>query len=207
MDIKNYEIKDQADVFSFFLYLMKDLNLNFHPDTPFSDYDDKDGNKLFSQLQVNILTTNLYTCNHRIDGSGCDVYFIANLANHFLQLYEWVEQANQSLTHDTMPSSHPDALLEQIKNTYFEGALKRDPYIVNWSLKAAFKNKKLDTATHYRITPSIPNEVKLTFFANGTLLGDSGGHSYIYTSIAKAYQDLDEILKFGLKIEPLPIGE
>jgi hypothetical protein len=94
--------------------------------------------------------------------------------------------------------------MQQITGTYFDQVLKPEPYIINFSLKAAYKRKALATATHYRIYSVKEHEVKLCFYRNGTLLGDGGGTSYIYNSITRAYQDLNELIKFGLDVKALP---
>lgn len=112
MEIKNYTIKDQADVFAFFLYLQRDLGLNFHPDTPFANYVDREGKQVFTKEQCIELDVMLYNCFYACDIAANDIYWLAGLSAHFLTMYTALHDAQ-------LPICDPDTILELIENTYF----------------------------------------------------------------------------------------
>jgi len=53
MQIK--EIKTIEDVNAFLKFLIIDLELNFHPDDPFTDYQNRAGEKLFTEREAWVL--------------------------------------------------------------------------------------------------------------------------------------------------------
>ena len=67
------DIKTVEDIEIFFSYLVHVLDLNFHPDTDFSDYvSSEDGSTTFSEAETSNLNTIMQACfeiceRHKVD--------------------------------------------------------------------------------------------------------------------------------------------
>jgi len=70
------ELKTVDDVKTFFTKLMKEDSLNLHPDTPFSDYVDKQGKDTFTPEQAKKLDAMMDKAFEICDAAGVDIYSI-----------------------------------------------------------------------------------------------------------------------------------
>ena len=71
-------IVDQSDVTGFFIHLLHDLKLNFHPDTPFDDYIDYETKQpIFSPEQCATYQEIMDSCHGWCELNGRDIYEIA----------------------------------------------------------------------------------------------------------------------------------
>lgn len=78
MEIKAFKIESKADVVAFFIYLQQELNLNFHPDTPFTDYIDLSSEEAtFTEEQAGQLNCILEDCFEWCGTNGLDIYEVA----------------------------------------------------------------------------------------------------------------------------------
>ena len=80
MTIKQFTILSKEDVQSFFRYAEKDLQLNFHPDDPFSNYVNREtGKPTFTTEEAAQLQAIMNDCIDWCDAHDTDIYEIALL--------------------------------------------------------------------------------------------------------------------------------
>ena len=72
-------VKSLEDIKYFANWLVNEKDVNFHPDTPFSDYVTPTGSKLFSQRECTELEKILQACFEICDRYDEDIYEIMGL--------------------------------------------------------------------------------------------------------------------------------
>lgn len=72
--IKEIPVKSISDVKDFLHYVIFDLNLNFHPDTPFRLYINECGEPIFTKDQCHRLNKMLYAAFHICQHAKADIY-------------------------------------------------------------------------------------------------------------------------------------
>jgi hypothetical protein len=75
--MKGFIINSREDIAAFFNYLVHDLGLSFHPDTPFSEYVQPDNSLCFTLGQVEHLEGILEQCYAWCHAEDIDIYDIA----------------------------------------------------------------------------------------------------------------------------------
>lgn len=74
--LTNNKIETIEQVRSFISGCFHELNLNFHPDTPFSEYA-KDGNDCFDSMEVRALEKAIDQCFEICSKANVDIYAIS----------------------------------------------------------------------------------------------------------------------------------
>lgn len=69
-------INSKENIEAFFDALINKLDLNFHPDTPFTDYVGTDGTNTFTEQQANALDAIMNLCFNYCDSNDLDIYEI-----------------------------------------------------------------------------------------------------------------------------------
>lgn len=193
MEIKTFDITNQEEAFSFFLYCMRDLKLNFHPDTPFENYRDQDNKPLFLPQEADALNVMLRFSCFAASRQGADVYWLAQLAQHLFSLMNVVRAHDED---NIKPGVTHRELLEQIEGSYF-GTLKPTPYLVNWSVRSLWLKGAFSMINSFSVYETHGNETQVRFYVDDIAHGDC----FIYTNSSKAFADINELIKFGYKLE------
>jgi hypothetical protein len=76
MDIRDFTIDSRESISAFFTYLIKELNLNFHPDNAFSDYINTDNQITFTIEEGDHLEKILELCFDWCFRNDADIYEI-----------------------------------------------------------------------------------------------------------------------------------
>lgn len=76
MKATEHRIDSTEDVKTFFEYLMKVDNIALHPDTPFSEYTDDNGEPFYSEQDAEKLDALMHKCFSVCEQAGTDPYEI-----------------------------------------------------------------------------------------------------------------------------------
>ncbi|WP_354352620.1 hypothetical protein [Pontibacter aydingkolensis] len=75
--MKEFSINSREDISAFFVYLINDLDLSFHPDNPFYDYVNQDGGITFTLDESDYLESILELCFVWCHRNDEDIYELA----------------------------------------------------------------------------------------------------------------------------------
>ena len=73
------EIKSIENVELFFEHLVQRERLNFHPDSPFSDYTDEEGNIFYSAKEILLRDDLMNEAFDVCDSVGIDIYVVGQV--------------------------------------------------------------------------------------------------------------------------------
>lgn len=94
-DIKVSAITSKLAIATFFNFLLTDLNLAFHPDTPFEDYEKADGTKVLqTQAAIDELNAVMAMCFDLCNEKEWDIYEIAINTTHVVFMDAWEKELN-----------------------------------------------------------------------------------------------------------------
>ena len=85
MTIKKLKIRSQQDIIDFLIYLHQELNIPFHPQTPFTEYvDTATSMPVFSTIEANTLKENLEECLEWCNTNNQSLFQIGGLRYNFI---------------------------------------------------------------------------------------------------------------------------
>jgi hypothetical protein len=123
-DLRSFTITDKYSILDFFNYLEVDLQLNFHPDTPFEDYvkcgtEGTDGGEvLFTDRQADALNDTMGKCFDFCEKEWLDIYGLAiasSMRLHIALLENFIGRWDEEMDDAEAESeSHVDALCQEL---------------------------------------------------------------------------------------------
>lgn len=95
-DIKVSAITSKMAIATFFNFLLTDMNLAFHPDTPFEEYVKEDGTQVLqTQAAIDELNEIMAMCFDLCNEKEWDIYEIAINTTHVVFMDAWEEDLNK----------------------------------------------------------------------------------------------------------------